>query len=77
MLDLAGNVWEYCADLCDEKYYAVSPSKNPAGPSAGARRVIRGGSWDNLERTIRSVKREFVSPGKRTSRHGFRAALGR
>jgi formylglycine-generating enzyme required for sulfatase activity len=44
-MDMAGNVWEWVADLYDENYYRESPRENPLGPEDGSARVLRGGSW--------------------------------
>lgn len=51
--DIAGNVWEWCSDYYDATYYAVSPRRNPQGPSEPydplqqgiVQRVQRGGSF--------------------------------
>ncbi|WP_296388352.1 formylglycine-generating enzyme family protein [Williamsia sp.] len=40
-----GNVWEWCADRYDPRYYRRSPRHDPAGPDRGASRVLRGGSY--------------------------------
>lgn len=40
-----GNVWEWCEDRFDPRYYANSPRTNPQGPESGDVRVLRGGSY--------------------------------
>jgi sulfatase modifying factor 1 len=45
LYDMAGNVWEWCADWYDGNYYVNSPKSNPEGPDSGSYKVLRGGSW--------------------------------
>ena len=47
LYDMAGNVWEWCADWYDGSYYSRSPYSNPQGPDSGTARVLRGGCWGN------------------------------
>ncbi|MCP4110443.1 MAG: SUMF1/EgtB/PvdO family nonheme iron enzyme, partial [Desulfobacteraceae bacterium] len=36
ILDMSGNVWEWCSDWFDMNYYADSPLTDPAGPQKGS-----------------------------------------
>lgn len=40
-----GNVWEWCQDIFDARYYERSPEPSPQGAASGGSRVLRGGSY--------------------------------
>jgi formylglycine-generating enzyme required for sulfatase activity len=67
-----GNVWEWCQDWYDEKYYQHSPKIDPPGPATGSLRVQRGGSWHAPAANCRSAVRSFNSPSYRDAYLGLR-----
>jgi len=70
--DMAGNVKEWCQDIFDYAYYAISPYENPTGPDTGNYNTNRGGAWNNLAIRLRSAARFRSDPGTKNNEIGFR-----
>jgi formylglycine-generating enzyme required for sulfatase activity len=72
ILDMAGNVLEWCSDWFGGDYYAKSLSRDPKGPSSGPARVLRGGAWFFVARNCRAAFRHGGGPRGRVGGVGFR-----
>jgi formylglycine-generating enzyme required for sulfatase activity len=72
--DMHGNVFEWCEDVWHENYDGA-PRDGSAWVSGGpSSRVVRGGSWVNDPRDLRSAHRGRDYPTNRDSILGFRLA---
>jgi hypothetical protein len=75
VMDLAGNVGEWCTDFYAYPYPADAQA-NPCNQTLGNYRSIRGGSWSWYGWSQRATDREFNSPGyPGHAYHGFRVVL--
>jgi len=73
LYDMHGNVWAWCQDYYQENYVGA-PSDGSAYLSGkdSTYRVLRGGSWFDNPRFLRSADRGGSEPGGHDSYLGFR-----
>ena len=78
LYDVHGNVWEWVEDCWNDSYRGA-PSDGSAWTSAWtsgdcSTRVLRGGSWGDSPRNLRSANRYGYTTGFRLDDYGFRVA---
>ena len=81
LVDVTGNVWEWCADWFSPDTYARRAGHDavvdPVGPPRGTHRVLRGGSYlchDSYCWRYRVDARSASTPDSSTGNTGFRVA---
>ncbi|MHC4778395.1 MAG: formylglycine-generating enzyme family protein, partial [Planctomycetota bacterium] len=79
VMDLAGNVREWCLDWYDRGFYSVVASAGPdpknLDPSRKRYRSVRGGAWNDEGGDLRGAARGFLPPLGRGKTIGFRCVL--
>ena len=75
LYDMAGNIWEWCQDWLQTSYTDTTPQTDPAGPTHGSDRVLRGGCFANPSSRCRAASRSSRSPDSGILITGFRVVL--
>ena len=72
ILDLSGNIWEWCATKWQGSHEDYRDDNDPEGSDP---RVVRGGSFASNERGVRCASRGRLSASGRDYLNGFRVVL--
>ena len=72
--DMIGNVWEWVGDSWHNGYEAAPIDGRPWTQGSNSTRVVRGGSWLQESRTLRSAHRFWLELNTPVINYGFRVA---
>ena len=85
LYDMVGNIYEWCIDEWDERFYSDSPRQNPIASAETIEwlsnhftsvdntfRVLRGGAWNSSASLVRVAYRYPNTPASTSSYYGFR-----
>ena len=79
LYQMHGNVLQWCEDVWSNNHSGAAPDGSPrqsSDPDGVRYRVIRGGSWGDTARLVRSASRYDSDPGHRFASLGVRCARG-
>ena len=72
--DVHGNAWEWVQDCWNDSYVGAPADGSAWEQGDCGRRVVRGGSWSDVPRYLRSASRDGPPTGFRFDLVGFRVA---
>jgi len=75
LYDMHGNIYQWCADLYLDGYYADAMRIDPVGPKTGNGRVMRGGDYYHWGWLCRSASRNYNGPAARCGGFGLRVVV--
>lgn len=75
LYDMLGNVWEWVEDVWHDSYNGA-PDLGGVWAVGGDKgvRVLRGGSWTDTPKSLRSANRNWNRPGRQRYHYGLRVA---
>jgi formylglycine-generating enzyme required for sulfatase activity len=72
--DMHGNVWEWVEDCYQDRYTGAPTDGSARSSDNCGSRVVRGGSWLDFPRVLRSAVRLWNPPDRRDNVYGLRVA---